>query len=135
MRHLVVIALAVLGLQQGVSSAVERMRAAWGRQDARAVVADADRVVIQLPHEAATAPLDVEQAARALARTFRDASEISLDVHTVRALSTESVYAELRRRFRVRGSDAVAEQRVFAAYRLRQGKWVLTELRVGAAGQ
>lgn len=135
MRATVVIVLSALALGQDVSGAIERMRVAWGRQDARAVLVNTDRVVIQLPHEAATAPLDPEQASRALSRTFRDATEVSLDVHTVRALSSESVYAELRRRFRVRGSEALAEQRVFAAYRLRQGNWVLTELRLGAAGR
>lgn len=129
---LVPLALALLGNPQ---DAITRLRDAWARQDAGAVVAGATRVVVQLPGEAATAPLSAEQAARALDRLFRDATEVALEVDAVRALGTETVYAELRRRFRVRGSEATVAQRVFAAFRLEGGQWRLVELRIGPAGQ
>jgi hypothetical protein len=122
-------------LAQDPSGAVDRLRASWSRQDAAGIVADASRVVVQLPDGAATAPLTTEQAARALARLFVDATELGLEVDAVRTLSNESVYAELRRRFRVRGSDGVLEQRMFAAFRLESGRWRLVELRINAAGR
>ena len=64
---LVPLALALLGNPQ---DAITRLREAWARQDAGGVVAGATRVVVQLPGEAATAPLSAEQAARALDRLF-----------------------------------------------------------------
>lgn len=134
MRIWALVGLAV-ALWQDPTSAIDRLRAAWSRQDITGIVGGAERVVVQLPGEAATAPLATEQAARALARLFVDATEVGLDVDAVRTLGNETVYAELRRRFRVRGSDATAEQRIFAAFRLDEGRWRLVELRIGAAGR
>jgi hypothetical protein len=122
-------------LAQDPTGAIDRLRASWSRQDAAGIVAGASRVVVQLPEEAATAPLATEQAARALARLFVDATEVGLEVDAVRPLGNETVYAEMRRRFRVRGSDGTVEQRVFAAFRLDDGRWRLVELRIGAAGR
>ena len=129
-----VMALAV-GLTQDPQAAIARLRASWGRQDAAGIVAGATRVVVQLPGEAATAPLSADQAARALERLFRDANELGLEVDAVRPLSSETVYAEMRRRFRVRGSDGTVTQRVFAAFRRDGDRWRLVELRIGSAGR
>jgi hypothetical protein len=133
-RILTILALTVAFVQDP-SSEISRLRTSWSRQDAAGVVTSSTRVVIQLPGEAATAPLSSDQAARALARLFVDATEIGLDVDTVRTLGHEAVYAEMRRRFRVRGSEGTMEQRVFAAFRLDGDRWRLQELRVGTAGQ
>jgi hypothetical protein len=120
-------------LAQDPAGAIDRLRASWSRQDAPGIVAGVTRVVVQLPEEAATSPLATDQAARALARLFVDATEVGLEVDAVRPLGNETVYAEMRRLFRVRGSDATAEQRIFAAFRLDGGRWRLVELRIGAA--
>ena len=125
----------VVALSQDPRAAIDRLRQAWAEQDAAGVVAGATRVVVQLPGEAATAPLSSEQAARALERVFADATELGLDVDAVRTLGDETVYAEMRRRFRVRGSDGEVVQRLFAAFRLEDGRWRLVELRIGAAGR
>jgi hypothetical protein len=66
---------------------------------------------------------------------FVDATEVGLEIDAVRPLGNETVYAEMRRRFRVRGSDGTVEQRVFAAFRLDGRRWRLVELRIGAAGR
>jgi hypothetical protein len=124
-----------VALAQDPKAALDRLRASWSRQDASGIVAGATRVVVQLPGEAATAPLATEQAARALARLFVDANEVAFEVDAVRPLGNETVYAEMRRRFRVRGSDGTVEQRVFAAFRLDGGRWRLVELRIGVAGR
>ena len=128
------VALAV-GLTQDPQAALARLRESWSRQDAAGIVAGATRVVVQLPGEAATAPLSAEQAARALDRLFRDATELGLEVDAVRTLGNETVYAEMRRQFRVRGSDGTVTQRVFAAFRLEGERWRLVELRIGPAGR
>jgi hypothetical protein len=127
-------ALAV-ALAQDPTGAIDRLRTSWSRQDAAGIVAGATRVVVQLPGEAATAPLATDQAGRALARLFVDATEMGLEVDAVRPLGNETVYAEMRRLFRVRGSDATVEQRMFAAFRLDGGRWRLVELRIGTAGR
>lgn len=128
------VALAV-GLTQDPQAALARLRESWSRQDAAGIVAGATRVVVQLPGEAATAPLSAEQAARALDRLFRDATELGLQVDAVRTLGNETVYAEMRRQFRVRGSVGTVTQRVFAAFRLEGERWRLVELRIGPAGR
>jgi hypothetical protein len=122
-------------LVQDPTGAIDRLRASWSRQDAAGIVAGATRIVVQLPGEEATAPLPTEQVARALARLFVDATEVGLEIDAVRPLGNETVYAEMRRRFRVRGSDGTVEQRVFAAFRLDGRRWRLVELRIGAAGR
>jgi hypothetical protein len=122
-------------LAQDPTGAIDRLRVSWSRQDAAGIVAGATRVVVQLPGEAATAPLATDQARRALARLFVDATEMGLEVDAVRPLGNETVYAEMRRLFRVRGSDATVEQRMFAAFRLDGGRWRLVELRIGTAGR
>ena len=134
MRTVGIIALSI-ALVMDPQLAIARLREAWGRQDARGVVGGATRVVVQLPGEPATAPLSGEQAARALERLFRDATEAGLEVDAVRTLGNETVYAEMRRRFRVRGSDTEAVQRVFAAFRLEASEWRLVELRIGPPGR
>ena len=134
MRALPAVVLA-MALIAGPQEVVSRLRAAWSRQDAAGIVAGATRLVVQLPGEAATAPLSAEQAARALDRLFRDATEIRLDVDSFRALGNETIYAEMRRQFRVRGSDGTVVQRVFAAFRLDGDQWRLVELRIGTAGR
>jgi hypothetical protein len=123
-----------VALMQDPKAAIERLREAWSRQDAAGIVAGATRVVVQLPGEAATVPLSAEQAGRALERLFRDATEVDLEIDAVRTLGNETVYAEMRRGFRVRGSDGTVVQRVFAAFRLEDGRWRLVELRIGAVG-
>lgn len=134
MRILTVVAL-TMAFVQDPASEIGRLRAAWARHDAAGIVNGATRVVVQLPGEVATAPLPSDQAARALARLFVDATEVGLEVDAVRTLGHEAVYAEMRRRFRVRGSEGTVEQRVFAAFRLDDGRWRLQELRVGTAGR
>jgi hypothetical protein len=124
-----------LALAQDPGAAIDRLRAFWSRQDAAGVLSGGTRVVVQLPGESATAPLAAEQASRALGRLFVDATEIGLEVDAVRPLGNETMYAEMRRRFRVRGSDGTVEQRVFAAFRLDGGRWRLVELRIGTAGR
>ncbi len=132
---MLVIAGFALALSADPQAAIARLRESWSRQDAAGVVAGVTRLVVQLPGQAATAPLSAEQAARALDRLFRDATEVGLDVDAVRTIGGEAVYAEMRRRFRVRGSEDTAVQRVFAAFRLEGGEWRLAELRIGVAGQ
>jgi hypothetical protein len=133
--RMLAVAAVMVAFAQDPASEIGRFRAAWARQDAAGIVSGATRVVIQLPGEATTAPLPSDQAARALARLFVDATEVALDVDAVRTLGHEAVYAEMRRRFRVRGSEGIVEQRVFAAFRLDGGRWRLQELRVGTAGR
>jgi hypothetical protein len=135
MRALAAVWLASLLIGQDVTQAIERLRASWSRQDAAAVLEGSTRVVVQLPGEAATAPLGAEQASRALARLFVDVTEVALEVKATRRVSGETVYAEMKRRFRVRGSEGTVEQQVFAAFRLEEGRWRLVELRIGAAGR
>ena len=134
MKMLALVGVALI-LGQNPQGAIARLRESWSRQDAAAIVAGATRLVVQLPGEPATAPLGADQAALALARLFRDATEVGLEVDGVRTLGNASVYAEMRRRFRVRGSDGSVVQRVFAAFRLESGEWRLAELRIGIAGR
>ena len=109
---------------------IEGLRAAWLRQDGAAIVGRG-RVIVQLPGQGATAPLSPQQAARTVEALFRDATELGIDVVSVRTVRRGLVYSELRRRYRVRGARDTLAQSLFAAFRLSDadGQWELVELR------
>jgi hypothetical protein len=110
---------------------LERLRSAWLRHDAAAVVGES-RVVLQLPGQGASAPLTPAQASRTVQVLFRDATELALDVTAVRSVDPETVYAELRRVYRVRGAAESMTQAVFVAFKAAgDAGWTLVELRAG----
>jgi hypothetical protein len=109
----------------------EETRTSWLRQDASGLVARSPQLVIQLPGADPSAPVQRQQASKLLRDFFGRAEEVEMVVHDAREMEDGRGLVELRRRYRVRGTQDVREQLLLLSYR-RSGKtWTLVELRVG----
>ena len=125
------------GLAQGqqapepLRDIAEVTRASWQRQDATALVAQSPQLVIQLPGADPSAPVQRRQASKLLSDFFERAEEVETVLYDAREMEDGRGLVELRRRYRVRGTQDVREQLLLLSYR-RSGKtWTLVELRVG----
>jgi hypothetical protein len=130
------VAAALLGVaspargQAELDTAVERARGAWLGHDVAALVEHSDTVRLRLPGIAASASVRPEQAARLLERYLGSAQERTFVLVDVRRLAEDHAYAEVARRYVVRGTDEELEETVFLGFRLLQGSWRLREVRI-----
>jgi hypothetical protein len=125
--------LASLPLQaQGLPlrSMAERTRATWQAQNARELVNQSSQLTLQLPQANPSAPVSRDQAAELLRDFFNRSDEVVTGVTDVRETTGGLGLVELRRLFRVRGTQDVLEQRVLLTYRASGGGWMLVELRI-----
>ena len=122
--------------QGGIQARAQAARAAWAEQRAERVIGEGSRILLQLPGSESRASLSREQAARLLQGFFRRAEEVGVRVVAAREVREGEGYAELLRRYRVRGTAEERSQRVLLAYRWDAGRgvWTLVELRVLDAG-
>lgn len=128
---------AVLGLlpvcaeaQGSLASAAERARRAWQTHQPAELVGRSPRVTLSLP---ATAPAEALGPAQAMALfddLFAQAVELEIVVRAVRSTRADAGYAELRRRFRLVGTQEVAAQTILLAFRQIGDVWLLAEVRV-----
>jgi hypothetical protein len=116
--------------QVELDSAVERARTAWLGHDAQDLVRHSDTVRLRLPGIAASASVRPEQAARLLERYLDPSQERSFLLVDVRQLAEDHAYAEVARRYVVRGTDEELEETVFLGFRFLEGSWRLREVRV-----
>jgi len=108
----------------------EQTRGFWQAQDARGLVNLGSQLLLQLPEADPSAPVGRDQAAELLQDFFRHADEIETRITDVREMDGGLGLVELRRRFRVRGTQEVQEQRVLLSYRASGNSWMLVELRI-----
>jgi len=108
----------------------EQTRGFWQAQDSRALVNLGSQLLLQLPEADPSAPVGRDQAAELLQDFFRHADEIETGITDVREMDGGLGLVELRRRFRVRGTQEVQEQRVLLSYRASGNGWMLVELRI-----
>ncbi len=116
--------------QTELDEAVELARAAWLEHDVESLVARSDTVRLRLPGIAVSASLRPEQAARLLDRYLDPSQERSFDLVGVRRLAEDHAYAEIARRYVVRGTEDELEETVFLGFRFLDGGWRLREVRV-----
>lgn len=132
----VALVLAVVGAvparaQTTLESAAERARRAWNGHRASDIVGGAERILIQLPGAAPSAPLESGQAAALLETFLSRTEEIETTVRAARPLDGDRRgYVELRRRYRISGTQEVRGQSLLLGYRNRSGIWELSEIRV-----
>ena len=123
-----------LGAQQAplpLRQVAEETRASWQRQDAAALVEKSPQLIIQLPGADPSAPVQRQQAGKLLRDFFERAEEVGTVLYDAREMDDGRGLVELRRRYRIRGTQHVREQLLLLSYR-RSGKtWTLVELRVG----
>ena len=137
MRLRMVAMLTILGLPMSAAgqttplrTVAQETRALWQSQNARALVNQASQLLLQLPEADPSAPVSRSQAAQLLRDSFRSAEEVDTRVIDVRESEGGLGLVELQRRFRVRGTQEVQEQRVLLSYRVSGNGWMLVELRV-----
>jgi hypothetical protein len=122
---------AIAGAQfRSVPAAAEAAREALAGQNVEALVASSPRVLVQLPGADPSAPVGQAQAAALLRAYLRRSEEVGLEVRAAREVGDGRGYAELRRRFRVTGTQEVRDQTVFLSYARQAGGWVLVEVRI-----
>ena len=109
----------------------EETRALWQRQDAAGVVARSPQLLIQLPGADPSAPVQRPQASKLLRDFFEPSQEIETLLHDASELDNGWGLVELRRRYRVKGTQEVREQLLLLSYRQNGNSWALVELRVG----
>lgn len=108
----------------------ERTRATWQAQNARELVNQSSQLTLQLPQANPSAPVSRDQAAELLRDFFKRSDEVETGVTDVREMNGGLGLVELRRLFRVRGTQDVLEQRVLLTYRASGDGWMLVELRI-----
>ena len=113
-----------------LETAVEQARAAWLAHDVRRLVAHSDTVRLRLPGVAASAATRPGQAARLLEEYLSAATEQEFTLRELRYVQADHAYAELSRRYAVKGTADVREEMVFLGFRQVNGQWRLREVRI-----
>lgn len=124
----------VVGAQQDrppLRAVAEDTRALWERQDADGLVSSSPQLLIQLPGAEPSAPVQRQQASKLLRDFFDRSEEVETVLHDAQELDNGWGLVELRRRYRVRGTQDVRDQLLLLSYRQSGTGWTLVELRVG----
>lgn len=128
---LILVALAPpVAAQDALDSAVALAREAFHDHDAGALVATSDTVRLNIPGTATANSLQPAQAARLLERYLSPTQERELELVGLRRLAEDHAYAELDRRYVVKGTSEERRERVFLGFRKLDGSWRLREVRV-----
>jgi hypothetical protein len=116
--------------QPELARAAEQARHAWNAHDAKALVAESPRLLVQLPGSDPSVALGPEQAAALLSDFMVQGEEVETLVRAAREVETGRGYVELQRRYRVAGTQDVRQQSLLLGYKLGKEGWRLVELRV-----
>jgi hypothetical protein len=136
LRHLLILLavivapIAAAGQQSPLTDAAEEARAAWFAHDARGLVADAPRLLVQLPGADPSIALGPAQAAALLRDFMVQGQEVETVVRAAKEVEPGRGYVELLRRYRIAGTEDVRTQSLLLGYRLLRTGWRLVELRV-----
>ena len=116
--------------QMELSQAAEGARQAWFAHDARALVAEAPRLLVQLPGADPSIALGPAQAAALLGDYMVQGEEVETVVRAAKEVEPGRGYVELQRRYRIAGTQDVRTQSLLLGYRLLSTGWRLVELRI-----
>jgi hypothetical protein len=116
--------------QTDLSRAAEQARRAWFDHDAKGLVAESPRLLVQLPGSDPSVALGPEQAAALLSDFMMQGEEVETVVRAAREVETGRGYVELQRRYRVAGTQDIRQQSLLLGYKLGREGWRLVELRV-----
>ena len=116
--------------QMGLEEAVELARSTWLSHDYVRLFASSDTVRLQLPGIGRHQGLQPAHAARFLKEYLAAANEIDFGLKRIRTASEDHAYAQLIRRYVVRGTTDERVETVFLGFRRVDGRWRLREVRV-----
>lgn len=117
-----------------LTAAGEAARAAWEARDFAALVGGGTRIQLRLPGADPSAAVGQAQAVALLQAYVRGTVEVDLKVESAREVGPDRAFVELRRRYRMEGTDEVRGEGILLGYRRSRadGSWRLAELRVAA---
>ena len=118
------------GAQTTLEQAADWARSAWLAQDAAAMAALGDTLLLRLPGGSEGSVVASGQAARLLGLYLKPAAERGFDLRSVRATADARGYAEAVRRYVVRGTSDELAETVLLGFRQAGVRWRLTEIRV-----
>ncbi|MBI4420803.1 MAG: hypothetical protein HY560_08255 [Gemmatimonadetes bacterium] len=118
-----------LPAQATLDEAAERARAAWLAQDAGALAASGDTLVLRLGRGGEVV-VERGQAARLLGEYFRPAAERTFEIRSVKATGGDRGYVDASRRYVIRGTADELTETVLLGFRRAGGRWRLQEIRV-----
>ncbi|MGH7703101.1 MAG: hypothetical protein ACREMO_08400 [Gemmatimonadales bacterium] len=113
-----------------LSTAGEAARSAWVAHQVDGLVGSTPRLLIRLPGADPSAPVGRSQAVALLRDYLRGFEEVETTVRETRVVDPGRGFVELRRRYRVAGTQEIREQALLLSYELGGAGWVLTELRI-----
>jgi hypothetical protein len=116
--------------QPQLELAAEQARRAWSAHDAKGLVAESPRLLVQLPGADPWVALGPEQAAALLADFMVQGEDVETVGRAAREVEAGRGYVELQRRYRVAGTQDVRQQSLLLGYKLGREGWRLVELRV-----
>ncbi|MCZ6917633.1 MAG: hypothetical protein O7I93_12710 [Gemmatimonadetes bacterium] len=116
--------------QTPLDRAVEQVRVAWLRHDYEGLVASSDTVRLQLPEVGRSPAVNPAHAASVLEEYLSSANEIAFEVRQIRPASEDHAYAQIIRRYVVKGTSDERVETVFLGFRRIEGRWRLREVRV-----
>ena len=113
-----------------LEQAVQAVRSAWLAHDMAALVASSDTFRLDIPGVAVSTSLRPSQGQRLLAQYVETAQEVAFELDGLRRLAEDHAYAEMARRYVVRGTSEEQVEMVFLGFRRIDGVWRLREVRV-----
>jgi hypothetical protein len=116
--------------QATLAQRVEDARTAWLDHDVHRLVASSDTMRLELPGMARAPAVKPAQAARVLQEYLQAANEMNLALEGIRPASSDHAYAQLVRRYVVRGTSDERVETLFLGFRQVEGVWRLREVRV-----
>jgi hypothetical protein len=116
--------------QEELNAVMEGVRTAWLAHDYPGIVASSDTVRLQLPIVGRAVAVRPSHAARVLREYLRSSNEIDFEFRNYRTVSAGHTYAQMTRRYVVRGTSDERTETVFLGFRLVDGRWRLREVRV-----
>ena len=116
--------------QMELEEAVELARSTWLSHDYMGLFASSDTVRLQLPGIGRHQGLQPAHAARFLKEYLAAANEMTFWLRRIRTASEDHAYAQITRRYVVRGTTDERVETVFLGFRRVDGRWRLREVRV-----
>jgi hypothetical protein len=113
-----------------LEDAAAQARQAWMAHNAVALVAESPSLLVQLPGADPSVALGPDQAAALLRDFMAQAQEVECEVRAAREVEPGRGYVELRRSYRIAGTQDIRVQSLLLGYRQGKAGWVLVELRV-----
>ena len=118
---------------QGLAAAGEAARSAWMAGDFARLVAGGARIQLRLPGADPSAGVGQAQAVALLRGYVQGTTEVQVTVVSAREVGPDRAFVDLRRRYRLDGTQEERVESVLLGYRRAGGGWLLVDLRVDSA--